>query len=468
MANKFSNCFEIDHHDETISDSFICCVCLDLLYKPIVLECGHVSCFWCVHKSMDMVHESHCPICRNPYHYFPNICEMLHFLLLKMYPLAYKRRGKQILEEETARDCFSPQLDCKEDNSTDGSKPSQDANTMSDPASSSCITSIGEDSSKRDSNGSDDIKEKDLSAINKTTDRVSSCDVLCPACKELLYRPAVLNCGHVYCEACIIVPEDGIIICKVCEYPHPSDCPNVCLEFNNFLEELFPKEYAARKESVEEKKARFQHKNPSSCSNSKASAKKSFITPFRGSEDFIPWWNEHGSKVHAGAGCDYCGMCPIVGDRYRCLDCVELMGFDLCGNCYNTRSKRPGRFNQQHTLDHKFELVKQPDNLRNLMVRLVGGHLIDSSGAPVLAISAIENPPDGWIAVESVDDLVNPGNNAAAADESPGDMHDDTDTQDGSIEVEFVDALEVSDNNAASLSLRDHIIDQDGNEDPPF
>uniref|UniRef100_A0A803LAL9 E3 ubiquitin-protein ligase PRT1 n=1 Tax=Chenopodium quinoa TaxID=63459 RepID=A0A803LAL9_CHEQI len=398
MANNSSNCLELDHHEETISDSFICCVCLDLLYKPIVLECGHVSCFWCVHKSMDMVHESHCPICRNPYHYFPNICEMLHFLLLKMYPLAYKRRGKQILEEETARNCFSPQLDCEEDNSTDGSKPSQDANAMSDPASSSCITRVGENSSKMYSNGSDDIKEKDLSAINK--EKVSSCDVLCPACKELLYRPAVLNCGH--------------------------------------------------------------------GSNSKASAKKSFITPFRGSEDFIPWWNEHGSKVHAGAGCDYCGMCPIVGNRYRCLDCVELMGFDLCGNCYNTRSKRPGRFNQQHTLDHKFELVKQPDNLQNLMVRLVGGHLIDSSGAPVLAISAIEDPPDGWIAVESVDDLVNPGNNVAAADESPGDMHDDTDTQDGSIEVEFVDALEVSEDNAASLSHLDHNIDQDGNKDPPF
>ncbi|KMT05610.1 hypothetical protein BVRB_7g167510 [Beta vulgaris subsp. vulgaris] len=452
MANKPSNCSEIQQ-EETISDSFICCVCLDLLYKPIVLECGHVSCFWCVHKSMDALHESHCPICRHPYHHFPTICEMLHFLLLKMYPLAYKGREKQILEEETGKNCFSPQLDSKELNSNDGSTPSHDANILSDLASSSCITSAS----------------KDLSKMDRTFESVSSSDVLCLACKQLLYRPAVLNCGHVYCEACIIVPEDDIIICKVCECPHPSDCPNVCLEFNNFLEEQFPKDYAARRASVEQKQARFQHKNPSSCSSSKKSAKKGCFTPFRGSEDFIPWWNEHGSKVHAGAGCDYCGMYPIVGDRYRCQDCVELIGFDLCGDCYNTQSKRPGRFNQQHTPEHRFELVKQPDVLRNIMLRLVGGHLVDSSGAPVLAISAIEDPPDGWIAVESVGAPENTHNNVVSPNGTHGDiMHDDSDTQDGSVEVEFGDAVEVSGSNLASFAHNDHHMNEDDNEDPPF
>ncbi|XP_056687065.1 E3 ubiquitin-protein ligase PRT1 isoform X2 [Spinacia oleracea] len=439
---------------------------MDLLYKPIVLECGHVSCFWCVHNSMDAIHESHCPICRHPYHHFPTICEMMHFLLSKMYPLAYKRREKQILEEETVKNCFSPQLDCKELKSSNGSIPSHDSNMLSGQASSSCITRVDKDSSNMDSNCSASIKERDLPAI----ERVSSSGVLCPACEQLLYRPAVLNCGHVYCEACIVVPEDGIIICKVCDYPHPSDCPNVCLELNNFLEEQFPIKYSARRKSVEEKQARFQHKNPSSCSISKKSTKKGFITPYRGSEEFIPWWSEHGSKVHAGAGCDYCGMYPIVGDRYRCQDCVELIGFDLCGDCYNTQSKRPGRFNQQHTADHRFELVKQPDFLRNIMLRLVGGNLVDSSGAPVLAVNAIEDPPDGWIAVESVDDLENIHNNVAAADETVGDiLHDDSDTQDGSIEVEFSDALEFSDNNVTSLSHHDHNnMDQDGNDDPPF
>lgn len=444
MGNQALNCLETQQ-EETISDSFICCVCLDLLYKPIVLECGHVSCFWCVNKSMDALHESHCPICRHPYHHFPTICEMLHFLLLKMYPLAYKRREKQVLEDEKAKDCFSPQLDSKEFNSNDGSKPSKDVNMSSHLASSSCISSVGKSSSRMDSNDS----------VDRSFERILSSDLRCPACEQLLYRPAVLNCGHVYCEACIVVPEDGIIICKVCEYPHPSDCPNVCLELNNFLEERLPKEYAARRKSVEQTQACFQR------SNSKKSAKKSFIAPFRGSEDFIPWWNEHGSKVHAGAGCDYCGMYPIVGDRYRCLDCVELIGFDLCGDCYNTQSKRPGRFNQQHTADHRFELVKQPDVLRNIMLRLVGGHLVDNSGAPVLAISAIEDPPDGWVAVESVDAPDNIHNNVVAPNND--NMH-----QAVSIEMEFSNDLDSSGNNVASLSHHDNDMDQDGNQDPPF
>ena len=67
-----------------------------IMFFLILAECGHVSCFWCVHESMDAVHESHCPICRHPYHYFPTICEMLHFLLIKLYPLAYKKREAQI------------------------------------------------------------------------------------------------------------------------------------------------------------------------------------------------------------------------------------------------------------------------------------------------------------------------------------------------------------------------------------
>lgn len=118
-----------------IVESFLMCLfvfwCRDLLYKPIVLgkmlllqvcliksvffwkmllfnwflifsfvaACGHISCFWCVHYSMDGTHESHCPICRNPYSHFPTICQMLHFMLLKMYPVAYKRREKQTLGE---------------------------------------------------------------------------------------------------------------------------------------------------------------------------------------------------------------------------------------------------------------------------------------------------------------------------------------------------------------------------------
>ena len=51
-------------------------------------------------------------------------------------------------------------------------------------------------------------------------------------------------------------------------------------------------------------------------------------------------------------------MCPIIGERYKCIDCLEQIGFDLCEGCYNSSSKLPGRFNQQHKPDHKFKVVQ--------------------------------------------------------------------------------------------------------------
>lgn len=84
-------------------------------------------------------------------------------------------------------------------------------------------------------------------------------------------------------------------------------------------------------------------------------------------------------------------MMPIKGDRYRCIDCKEAIGFDLCGDCYNTRSKVPGRFNQQHTPDHRFEKEKSK-TLRNIMLRLLRGESVDGLLAPLRSVDALENP----------------------------------------------------------------------------
>ncbi|XP_074268470.1 E3 ubiquitin-protein ligase PRT1-like [Silene latifolia] len=428
-----------DHDEETISDSFICCVCLDLLYKPIVLECGHVSCFWCVHNSMDPCQESHCPICRNPYHYFPTICERLHFLLVKMYPLAYKRREKQILEEEEKMGLFSPQLGEQEINNVGKFKPSHGVNNLSDMPRSPCIIKEDKDGLQLNIECSTAIKENSLPAnvYGRNCKSVSIADLLCPACNQLFFRPTVLNCGHVLCEACIVVPEDEVIICKVCEIPHPRDCPNICVDLNNFVEEQFPDEFAARKGNIQEMQSQFQHKNPSFFSTSKKSAKNGFELP-TSEENLLPWSKEYVSKLHGGVGCDHCGMYPIVGERYKCQDCKERIGFDLCGECYNTRSKRPGRFNQQHTPDHKFELMKPRQIPVSLMFQLVGRHIVDGSGTPAMAISAMEDSSDGWIEVDSTNNELD-------------------DILDGSLSVEFSDAL----------SPTHHDADMEHQEDDP-
>jgi len=79
---------------------------------------------------------------------------------------------------EKKRGCFSPQLDDKVTDQGDGSKTSHDT--------------------KADGKGSVAIEENGIAALDydRTSDMVSRTDVLCPACKQILFRPAVLNCGH--------------------------------------------------------------------------------------------------------------------------------------------------------------------------------------------------------------------------------------------------------------------------------
>ncbi|KAM3731668.1 hypothetical protein ACB098_12G181400 [Castanea mollissima] len=332
---------------DEVSHSFICCVCRDLLYKPIVLSCGHISCFWCVHYSMSGLCESHCPTCRHPYIHFPTICQMLHFLLLKMYPVAYKRRENQILEEEMKRDTFSPQVNSQDTFST----MVFESNSSSDPLSTRkgeayANTDVLMSNSQVQDDGIGTLVEisdgnseviRNIAVEEKYCKQVSVADVLCLECKQLLFRPVVLNCGHVYCESCVIIPAVEMLKCQVCQTSHPRGFPKVCLELDHFLEEQFPKEYMLRRYG------------------STGTAKQG--EPAKQGEK-LPHWSDPHSRVHTGCGCDSCGIYPIIGDRYRCKDCKERIGFDLCGDCYNTQSKLPGRFNQQHTPEHKFELIE--------------------------------------------------------------------------------------------------------------
>lgn len=436
--------FDIAESEE-IAESFVCCVCLDLLYKPIVLPCGHISCFWCVHKSMDGLRESHCPICRNPYNHFPTICQMLHFLLLKMYPLVYEKRKLQILEEENRKGCFSPQLD---DNAY-GAVARQELHHLSNSACEESTANLElldpvsqiQDSCTRTPEEAPDENYKVTGSVtdNKTDsprnqdggncELVTVADVLCVECKQLVFRPVVLNCGHVYCESCLIPLSEEIIKCRVCQSSHPKGLPKVCLQLCQFLEEHFPEEYALRRVAIQLKQANLKRESPITCSTVANKQARN-----------VQWWSDPGSNVHFSVGCDSCGMFPIIGDRYKCKDCVEEIGFDVCGDCYNTSSKLPGRFNQQHTPEHKFERI-QSNTIRNIMLRLVTGQIEDGSAALVFDNHSSENSEDGSTAVvignhssESSDDgstpfslsggngtLENADNSSAVApDSSPG------------------------------------------------
>ncbi|KAL5208717.1 hypothetical protein ABZP36_033152 [Zizania latifolia] len=244
---------------------FQCCICLELLFKPVVIACGHMSCFWCVHKAMHIIRESHCAVCRQPYKHFPSICQLLHHLLIKLEPVEYKRREKEVLEDEKRTDTYSPQI----------------------------IEFLNSKNNNCEIDGENKPEEKssDGNTVNEHLKKVKLEDVSCALCKELLYQPAVLNCGHVYCISCLPCLDDGALKCQVCGSLHPGDFPNVCLDLDHFLEEYFPAEYELRQEKVQLMKGESNREGSSSGSTPKTSSRgKRSWSPLRTfAANFVTW-----------------------------------------------------------------------------------------------------------------------------------------------------------------------------------
>lgn len=414
----------MEHHQspdaEQVSDDFVCCVCLDLLYKPIVLHCGHISCFWCVRRSMSSRYQSHCPVCRNPYSHFPSICEMLHFLLLKLYPITYKKREVQVLDEEKKLDCFSPEFDGHaRESEADG-----EINHLRSSLQSSALSDY---SSAGKEKHSVLIGQKQSCVSREENDLVSVADLLCTACKQLLFCPIVLNCGHVYCQTCIAIPPDEMLRCQVCQCLHPKGSLKVCLTLDQFLAANFPKEYALRKDAVQLKQVSSKHEKPTTGSTEAGIQDSSTVQ--------LPSGGEPRPYTHMGVGCDACGMSPIIGDRYQCKDCTEKIGFDLCGDCFKTRLKLPGRFNQRHTPEHKLELIKPADIVRRY------GRLNRGSSSFFAFDEASENLENGLVpyALSSAFQEYIRNNNLAASlleIDSMEDEDEESDEDVGAVSVE--------------------------------
>lgn len=204
-----------------------------------------------------------------------------------------------VAEEEKRSGCFSPQLDAH----GCSSQGSQDLHIQNNGTAGPKQTHGGD--YEGIGNVTDEEKNSLLNTDSGSGDRISVADVICAACKQLSFHPVVLYCGHgtlntqiyymlsgfsplfwigmcsysnihfffhctVYCESCIVKPDEQMLRCNVCQSSHPSGFPKVCLVLGHFLEEQFPKEYAVRRAAVQLKQADSKHENPNACKSNNA------------------------------------------------------------------------------------------------------------------------------------------------------------------------------------------------------
>ncbi|KAJ6414634.1 hypothetical protein OIU84_003602 [Salix udensis] len=359
------------------------------------------------------------------------------FMLL-MYPIAYKRREREVGEEEKKIGHFSPQFVHHPFGSHSGEEMDFQSNSLHFPihpqnklCSDGCFSEEKEPSSLGNFAKAIAHREDNMKIVSSTPSsrsegttnaaiencnmirtesghgiktQASVADLLCAECKKLLFRPVVLNCGHVYCESCIISSMQGIPRCQICRSLHPNGIPSVCLVLEKFLEEHFSEIYAERRQVFAKQTDChwydqfvlffyiFEMGPDDELYN--VHSHHQYLLRF-----YSSWIFGNGPEVHIGVGCDSCGMIPIIGKRYKCKDCSEEIGFDVCESCHNNPSEVSGRFNQQHKPEHNFEIA-QPQCFGEFIQMLNLDHSDDSDDdgndfpAPVLSDDALQDGED--------------------------------------------------------------------------
>lgn len=298
-------------------EDFKCSICLNLWHKPCMSSCGHIFCFWCIQLAMNGVGPSQCPLCRSPYAHFPSVCLPLHHLVVKNFPEESHERELETTIEETRIGVQSP--------------------SIPNPA------------------------------MNTTMEE----DFACVQCHKLAYEPMVPSCGHVFCKSCLTAP--GANPSGVCPAPnctvHIKVPTNICIVLHDVLNNCMPSLYAARAAEVQAGTGQRQIGPPKpfapfGIAAAPTTSQEQPATPL---SPWAPLGDAFGvlqdpDFVHYGIICDGCGAYPIVGERWRCRDCPEKIGFDICGECHGRRvhhQMHTGKFNQTHCPTHHMELVEQ-------------------------------------------------------------------------------------------------------------
>lgn len=92
--------------------------------------------------------------------------------------------------------------------------------------------------------------------------------------------------------------------------------------------------------------------------------KKNFVHPYHQFQEISYPVNTYVPKpVHFGVKCDSCLTSNIEGVRYKCNQCLN---YDLCEDCYNNRFiiSKPFSYNQ-HNTNHSFQAITKPQSFIN-------------------------------------------------------------------------------------------------------
>jgi len=122
--------------------------------------------------------------------------------------------------------------------------------------------------------------------------------------------------------------------------------------------------------------------------------------------------------VHFGVGCDSCGAFPIVGRRYRCTDCPEAVGYDLCALCMAMGTTgAEGRFDQNHKPHHRMVEVPPVPTIVHKLARR-NGESIESIMRLIEMVTEMREEDPG----AEVEEGDGAGEGAGEADDAGGDV----------------------------------------------
>lgn len=175
----------------------------------------------------------------------------------------------------------------------------------------------------------------------------------CSICLDILWKPVVLACGHCICFWCLEKANNRNHGCPLCRKTIKCK-PKVVLKLHNFIIDHFPQSAERAKEVIAFEKNVIKQTD-ASARTEESIVSKLIVTLAENLNvsDMEKYsWNS--------LCCDGCGMSPIIGSCiYSCTNCLVVVGFDLCEECYEHYKINPttiiGLYEQKHDPEtHKF------------------------------------------------------------------------------------------------------------------